>query len=618
MSKNVTIDCPGPEKPLDVCAGLKNAIDKADIDCLKNLTTFNRSSVNTEFDHEHGQECMKTSALMYACYRYTHFPPQRNQLKEVFDYLIAAGADVKITTSSSWLGFEDIPRTTPLIAAVVKKDWELVGVLLSCGADPNGRDDNQRTPLEMALCYKKDKKNLVTDNRNTDEEDIRVANLLVNKDADTNIQKDGKPLLEHALGSKNVYACQMLAKAGADLSYTTADGFTPLHSASVWGNFAVVKAFVDAGADITAKTAGLKQTPLEVYQININATKSPPSADPELVKVLTIQTNPRKRTRSQQDLGSEDSARPTSVSQDSRAAPHPHLAELQQVASPLLGMNFTPFSDPEEEDARIDRNRGLLTEDRFHGNTSCLYRLDSESFSLIHERKRSVCKVEWPYGSGTGVLLGKRTILTTHHIFNEMTKAIKRCKDPNRYRVSFESVGNEPITCNIAPKQPLSTDSSLDYAILNLELETGHQSEADPSILPLGACISDSIEKNDMIVVVGHTDRDKKKHIDFSILSGLSERYGIHVLFPPGLPIFPRDDTCKGFVFEGSSGSAGFDRNGNLVLMYTRGFSPIENEACLIEQGVRLSSIREHAHRHLTGPVFQELFPMPEEGFSFQ
>ncbi|XP_078575003.1 serine protease FAM111A-like isoform X1 [Branchiostoma floridae x Branchiostoma japonicum] len=432
-------------------------------------------------------------------------------------------------------------------------------------------------------------------------------------------------LLQFSIDNRKLFACQMLAKAGADLSVCGEDGVTPLHSAAQWRDVSVVRTFVQAGADINA-TTGLGQTPLDVYRTAVEETQSNyNSAILSLLQDKTEhETRPRtKRIKSEQNQTNDESARSASAKGTIRSFSErlpTELTRLQQLATQLLGpqFNLVPNSEDDEQE-RIARIQSLIRAEHFSSKVN--YSLDSAADDLIHERKRSVCKVEWPGGSGSGFLVGRKRMLTNNHIYEMMEEASKqpdrRSADPRNYRAVFVLSEHQPVVCHIAPKQPLSRDRDLDYAILELVPQEGDNSISD--IIPLGQFVSDNLEKDGMVVVVGHPGGGRKK-IDFCPISGLDEKYIIHVLF--GNPNVPRENAHRamyhtGVMFHGSSGSAGFDRNGNLVLMHTRGFYPIENQTSLIEEGVRLSSIREHARQNLTAEVFTEIFPQREGGFSF-
>ncbi|XP_078689064.1 uncharacterized protein LOC144920623 isoform X2 [Branchiostoma floridae x Branchiostoma belcheri] len=91
----------------------------------------------------------------------------------------------------------------------------------------------------------------------------------------------------------------------------------------------------------------------------------------------------------------------------------------------------------------------------------------------------------------------------------------------------------------------------------------------------------------------------------------LDQRHIIHVRF--GNPEFPQEDPRRltyhtGIMFHGSSGSPGFDTYGKVTLMHTRGFFPDQSRQSIIEQGVRLSAIREDARQKLAPEVFSEIF----------
>ncbi|KAI8516264.1 hypothetical protein Bbelb_048450 [Branchiostoma belcheri] len=114
-----------------------------------------------------------------------------------------------------------------------------------------------------------------------------------------------------------------------------------------------------------------------------------------------------------------------------------------------------------------------------------------------------------------------------------------------------------------------------------------------------------------MVVVVGHPYGGDKM-VDFCHMAALERHHIIHVMF--GNPHFPQEDARKplyhtGVMFHGSSGSPGFDTQGNVVLMHTRGFFPESSGQSLIERGVRLTAIRDHASQTLEPEVFREIFP---------
>ena len=63
---------------------------------------------------------------------------------------------------------------------------------------------------------------------------------------------------------------QILAEAGAEINARTIDGWTPLHSASQWGQHEVAGYLLHRGADINAQTHGL-QTPLHLAASSTHA-----------------------------------------------------------------------------------------------------------------------------------------------------------------------------------------------------------------------------------------------------------------------------------------------------------------------------------------------------------
>ncbi|XP_078658234.1 uncharacterized protein LOC144903717 isoform X1 [Branchiostoma floridae x Branchiostoma belcheri] len=609
MSEKVDHNSDQEERLLELCRDVRRAIDQEDIDSLKKVSAMNKDYVNVEFRHEHDGDCMGTTPFMYTCFQYRGSRSQK--LAEILEYLASVGADVNLVARNP---ADHDNRTTPLIAAINWDDVESVRILLSFGADTNARDDTKAFPLMEALWHAPDSVN-----------HVKITELLLLKGANVDAPTgNGRTLLQDSIDDRNIFACQMLAKAGANLSVCGEDGVTPLHSAAQWRDRSVIKAFVDAGADIHAKTAGLGQTPLDVYWTSVDENHAPLVT--EIVLLLQDkeqdETRPGKRKQSKQNPTKDKAAsakRTNRSSSQSERLPS-ELTRLQQLATQLLGpqFNLVPYSEDDEQE-RITRIRSLIRAEHFSSKVN--YSLDSAADDLIYQRKRSVCKIESPGGYGSGFLIGKNTILTNNHIYEMMEKASKqpdeRSADPRNYRAIFVLSEHFEVVCQIAPKQPLSRDGDLDYAIVELVPVEDNNSTSD--IIPLGQFISDNLEKDGMVVVVGHPGGGRKK-IDFCPISGLDEKYIIHVLF--GNPNVPRPDVHRatyhtGAMFHGSSGSAGFDRNGNLVLMHTRGFFPIENQTSLIEEGVRLSSIREHARQNLSPEVFNEIFPQRQGGFSF-
>ncbi|XP_035660894.1 uncharacterized protein LOC118405498 [Branchiostoma floridae] len=291
------------------------------------------------------------------------------------------------------------------------------------------------------------------------------------------------------------------------------------------------------------------------------------------------------------------------------------LQELQSqvtsiVRAALPNLDFVQAVSKKADKEREQLNRTTLREELFNGSFN--YSLDSAVYDVIQNWKRSVCRINWLGGSGTGFLLSKRKILTCYHVYTGMNAAWQRFTDlslltatffvspTEEYKVSFPAT---TLKCH-------SQEFDLDYAILQLSVDDEAASVID-SLPSLGRYVSESEDHRNMVVVVGHPHGGSKM-VDFCPIVGMDQRYIIHARF--GNPEFPHEDPRKpmyhtGAMFHGSSGSPGFDTHGNVALMHTRGFFPDRSRQSLVERGVRLSAIREHARQNLAPDIFNEIFP---------
>ncbi|XP_035672804.1 uncharacterized protein y4fB-like isoform X1 [Branchiostoma floridae] len=301
------------------------------------------------------------------------------------------------------------------------------------------------------------------------------------------------------------------------------------------------------------------------------------------------------------------------------------LREVQQLATRLLGIQFLEADDEAEETARLGRVRDYerqLRVDRFENFAS---RTDYYSFKyanldVIMERGRSVCKIEWPGGNATGFLIGRKYVLTNNHVFDLMDAATKRNisanKKPQNYRVTFfPSETQTSMSFTLVPRKPISSDKVLDYAILEIDI-TKYGEEDLKHLRPLGEFVSEDLATGSVIILIGHPHGQEKK-VEFCAVEGVNSNRTICVNF--GNP-FLQTEMMSYHVstfFHGSSGSPGFDKDGCLVLMHSRGFYPYQGAQSAIEQGVLLSSVKAHAKLVLPGDKFSEIFPDMEPGFSF-
>ena len=134
--------------------------------------------------------------------------------------------------------------TTLLFEAVVNGiDVERIGGLLEAGADPNATVHQGMTPLMRAVGW------------------IPVADtyveLLVGHGADVRLEDDlGFAALEYALLPRSAMSTletiESLMEAGADVSHTDANGWTPLMHASRWAPVEAIRLLLAHGAEATA------------------------------------------------------------------------------------------------------------------------------------------------------------------------------------------------------------------------------------------------------------------------------------------------------------------------------------------------------------------------------
>ncbi|XP_078583313.1 uncharacterized protein LOC144866015 isoform X2 [Branchiostoma floridae x Branchiostoma japonicum] len=290
------------------------------------------------------------------------------------------------------------------------------------------------------------------------------------------------------------------------------------------------------------------------------------------------------------------------------------LLELQSEVTDIVrpnfpNLNFVPDKNKEVDERRIEVNRRTLCEEVFSYSFS--FGLDSAVLDLIQERKKSVCRINWPGGSGTGFLLSKGKVLTCYHVYRWMYRSIWSVHEASRYTATFfvstEREYKVPFESPAALLKCYSED--LDYAILQLAVED--EMERNLESLPLLAhFISESENSRKMVVLVGHP-AGGSKIVDFARIAGAVRRYIVHVRYmiqeDERKPLY---DTSV--MFHGSSGSPGFDTYGNVVLMHTRGF-PDASSNSRIERGVCLPAIRDHARQNLAPEVFNEIFPATSE-----
>ena len=176
--------------------------------------------------------------------------------------LIAGGVDVNATSTTG---------TTPLMFAAQSGDTRTVTMLVEGGSDVNARETAMgQTPLMFAVAYNR----------------VDVVRLLLARGAD--VQASSKVVDLTKLSSPEEESSRPRRQgpdsgeggqrppdvAGVTRQYRynelvgTSGGFAPLHFAARQGFVDVVKALVEAGADVNQVNPGDKSTPLVVATIN--------------------------------------------------------------------------------------------------------------------------------------------------------------------------------------------------------------------------------------------------------------------------------------------------------------------------------------------------------------
>jgi ankyrin repeat protein len=178
--------------------------------------------------------------------------------------LVAGGADVKATSTTG---------TTPLMFAAESGDPRTVTMLIEGGSDVNARETVMgQTPLMFAAAYNR----------------LDVVKLLIARGADLAATSTVVDLTKLSSPEEEFFrqrAAQNAGRAGNNgprppdvpgvtrqFRYNelvgTSGGFSPLHFAVRQGHADVVKALVDAGADVNQVNPGDRSTPLVVAVVN--------------------------------------------------------------------------------------------------------------------------------------------------------------------------------------------------------------------------------------------------------------------------------------------------------------------------------------------------------------
>lgn len=144
--------------------------------------------------------------------------------------LVEEGADVNAPI---------VHRVTPLHFACLIRHVEIARYLIAAGADVNAKSENGNSPLHTACEYNW----------------AEGVNILIAAGADANSQtKDGDTPLHLVVFDGQPEIARSLIAAGADLR-ANYRGLTLLHRACRCDNLIMAKILIEAGGDLSAKSA---------------------------------------------------------------------------------------------------------------------------------------------------------------------------------------------------------------------------------------------------------------------------------------------------------------------------------------------------------------------------
>ena len=176
-----------------------------------------------------------------------HFASQYGKL-EMARLLLDRGADPEANAEGD-MGKKPLHKVSGGEYRSQEDGVRVAQLLLERGADVNARRDDQWTPLHTASYFGI----------------VEMVRLLLDQGADPEASAEGdmgkKPLHqvsggEYGSQEDGVRVAQLLLEHGADVNARRNDQWTPLHTASYFGNVEIVHLLLDNGADPEANAEG--------------------------------------------------------------------------------------------------------------------------------------------------------------------------------------------------------------------------------------------------------------------------------------------------------------------------------------------------------------------------
>lgn len=306
--------------------------------------------------------------------------------------------------------------------------------------------------------------------------------------------------------------------------------------------------------------------------------------------------------------------------------------DLEDFLKKHFDIEVQKQAEPKIEKKRISNIKKLFTKNYEHfALTRGNLRLVSEMKDLIKmfdSVGAVVAQIDGgeEFFKGTCFVIGSQYVITNKHVIESTLKHVgfkdfyvdfeyKDSCNGYKFRFSDQPVVSSPV------KSPVS--SALDYAIL--KLREPESKPLPPSLTKCGyviPSIDQYINSGDWLTLVGYPQHADGKAMEDACplkpLPNLDENMvlALSQLKPDDQKVLidgNRQTYETGAFFHGSSGSPGVLINEKLlVVLHCRGFPLHDGGHSIIEQGVRMSAIRDDvANQIKDGITLNELFDIP-------